>query len=230
MVVRKSVKTLFKHPKLCLPFVIPVFLLFGLPLYFSFLKFFPFLPIPPNGLPILTVLNIFLLLLIVLLYLTMNEVCILMVHDLDQNERIHCFNAFKKCFSRLPSVLVSSLLVEIIVSAGMLAFVIPGIYLMCRLSLSEHATAIEEREAIESLERSWDLTRGRTLEIFRILLLTGLFSVAIGLFSMAIFFAILTILLNLFPLARIVTPINEDILFVAFWICFYIYTCSTCNT
>lgn len=187
MVVRKSVKTLFKHPKLCLPFAIPVFLLFGLPLYFSFL------PIIAPNLSILIALIISLLLLIALLYLTMNEVCILMVHDLDQNGRIYCFNAFKKCFSRLPSVLASSLLVEIIVSAGMLAFVIPGIYLMCRLSLSEHATAIEEKGVIESLKRSWDLTRGRTFEIFRILLLTGLFSVAI-------FFAILF----LFPIASFV--------------------------
>ncbi|MBC8521355.1 MAG: glycerophosphoryl diester phosphodiesterase membrane domain-containing protein [Methanomicrobia archaeon] len=109
----------------------------------------------------------------------MNEIGISMVYDLEKRGEIDISSAFNKCFSfdRLPSILVSSLLVEIIVLAGLLALVIPGLYLMCRLSLTEHATAIEEKGAIESIKMSWDITKGRAGEIFGILLESGLFSI-----------------------------------------------------
>ena len=167
MVLGKSIKTLIKHPKLCLPCVVFVFLLFGIPLLSLllfespqevFIEFFNFLAIP---------LSIF-------FYLAMSVVCILMVYDLEQNGGISCCSAFKKCFGYLTPVLISSLLVGIIVAAGILAFVIPGIYLICRLSLTEHAIVIEKKRATESIERSWNLTRGRASEIFGILFIPGL--------------------------------------------------------
>lgn len=160
MVVRKSVKTLFKHPKICIPFVILGFLL----LFFSFTELS----------------SSFVLLLSAFLYSIMNEIGISMVYDLEKRGEIEISSAFNKCFSfdHLPSILVSSLLVEIIVLAGLLALVIPGLYLMCRLSLTGHATAIEEKGAIESIKRSWDLTRGRAGEVFGILLEAELFSIA----------------------------------------------------
>lgn len=194
MVVRKSIKTLFKHPKLCLPFILPIFLLFGILLSALFL---PSLP------DILIILAIFSLPLIILFYLMMNQVCISMVYDLEQRRGISFSSAFKKCFNRLLSVLTLSLLVEIIVTAGMLAFVIPGIYLMCRLSVVEHAAAIEEKGAIESIKRSWDVTRGKELRTFSILLVPGLFFLVVS-FIYALFI-LLSPNLFPFPIVRIIS-------------------------
>jgi len=188
MIVGKSIKTLLKHPKLCLPFSIPIFLLIGIPLSILFL----FSPSPEDLSESVPTFFIFLFLLSVLFYLMMNEICILMVYDLEQNGKISCSSAFKKCFSHLRTVLVSSLLLEIIVSAGMLVLLIPGIYLMCRLSMTEQAVAIEGKGAIESIKRSWNITRGRALEIFSILLVTilSLFLFFILLFFISSFFYI----------------------------------------
>lgn len=51
---------------------------------------------------------------------------------------------------------------------GLLLFVLPAIYLLARLCLAEAVTVCEKRSGRDALNRSFELTRGRFWEIFRL--------------------------------------------------------------
>jgi len=70
-----------------------------------------------------------------------------------------------------------SILEGIIVGLGILAFLIPGIYLAMALSVAVQVLIVERQGVTESMKRSFFLTRGKKLEIFGywlIILLIGL--------------------------------------------------------
>jgi hypothetical protein len=58
------------------------------------------------------------------------------------------------------------------VGVGFILLIIPGIYLACRLLVAVPAALIEKRGAVESLERSFGLTRDNAGRAFVILLLS----------------------------------------------------------
>jgi uncharacterized membrane protein len=57
------------------------------------------------------------------------------------------------------------------VCVGLFLFIIPGIILGCRFALAVPVSMLEDSGAIRSMERSMQLTKGHTGEIFVILLL-----------------------------------------------------------
>jgi hypothetical protein len=59
----------------------------------------------------------------------------------------------------------------LVVGVGMIALIIPGIYLLCRLLVCVPAALTEDLGARESLSRSWDLTRDTAGRGFVILVL-----------------------------------------------------------
>jgi len=59
------------------------------------------------------------------------------------------------------------------ISVGLILFLIPGIYLLCRLLVCVPAALIENRGPRESLRRSFDLTRGSAGRSFVIILLAA---------------------------------------------------------
>jgi hypothetical protein len=59
-----------------------------------------------------------------------------------------------------------SILQAVVVTLGFMAMVIPGVYLALALSLAVETLIIERRGIIESMKRSFFLTRGKKLEIF----------------------------------------------------------------
>ena len=54
----------------------------------------------------------------------------------------------------------------VVVTLGFMAMIIPGVYLALALSLAVEALIIERKGVIESMKRSFFLTRGKKLEIF----------------------------------------------------------------
>lgn len=64
----------------------------------------------------------------------------------------------------------------VVVTLGFMAMIIPGIYLALALSLAVETLIIERKGIIESMKRSFFLTRGKKLEIFFVTLVLTLVS------------------------------------------------------
>jgi hypothetical protein len=76
-----------------------------------------------------------------------------------------------RSWRRLGTLLATEILGMIAFLLGLITFVIPGVYVSCRLAVSLPAAVIENRTARDSLSRSWSLTKGYTGRFFVILLL-----------------------------------------------------------
>jgi hypothetical protein len=72
--------------------------------------------------------------------------------DLEQSYRFG--------FARLVPILVVSVLVGLATLAGLIVFIIPGIYIGVRLAVSIQALVVEGRRGTEAMRRSWDLVGG----------------------------------------------------------------------
>lgn len=83
---------------------------------------------------------------------------------------------------RLLPALAASLLQGMAVFAGLLLFILPGIWLFARLCLATPLVATSQPDPIEALKRSWQLTDGQALKIIGMLgvLVLGLLLVTIG--------------------------------------------------
>jgi uncharacterized membrane protein len=80
----------------------------------------------------------------------------------------------------LLSLLGVVLLNGVVIGLGMLALLIPGIYLACRLLVCVPAALIEDRGPRESLSRSFELTRDSAGRAFLILVLNAILAIAIS--------------------------------------------------
>jgi hypothetical protein len=72
----------------------------------------------------------------------------------------------------IPSVLLVSLLYGLAFMGGLLAFVIPGIWLATRLYVATSAVVVEGRRGLDALTRSWRLTGGRFWRTLAVIVLT----------------------------------------------------------
>ncbi|EJW92982.1 Glycerophosphoryl diester phosphodiesterase, membrane domain protein, partial [gut metagenome] len=62
--------------------------------------------------------------------------------------------------------IIASLLVSVSVIIGLALFILPGIYIIIRLQFFLPFITEENCGAIESLKRSWEITRGAELPLF----------------------------------------------------------------
>lgn len=98
------------------------------------------------------------------------------------------FSAYGQQSRKIITYLVANILMAIIVTLGLCLFIIPGIYLALRLQF--YAALIVEDNAgiIESLQRSWEITRGQGMSLFMLMLamigicILGLILLGIGIF------------------------------------------------
>jgi hypothetical protein len=77
-------------------------------------------------------------------------------------------------FHRLGSVLLVSVLVGLATIAGLILFIIPGIYLGVRLCVSIEALVVEGRRGTQAMGRSWGLVGGHWWHAFFTLLVAAL--------------------------------------------------------
>lgn len=98
------------------------------------------------------------------------------------------FSAYGQQARKIITYLIANILMAIIVTLGLCLFIIPGIYLALRLQF--YAALIVEDDAgiIESLQRSWEITRGQEMSLFMLMLamigicILGLILLGIGIF------------------------------------------------
>lgn len=70
--------------------------------------------------------------------------------------------AIKRAAILLPSLFVLSIAITLLVSAGLIAFIIPGLYLIARAMLAEAVMMVENvRNPVTAIARSFELTAGQ---------------------------------------------------------------------
>src|SRR4028118_436366 len=100
--------------------------------------------------------------------------------------------AYNQASRRLLHLILAYILFVGVVFAGFLALIIPGLYVSCRLTFLLYATVIDNSSAVDSLNSSWKLTKGRWWLLFR----------AICLIALVVFVPIILISLLIDPTAK----------------------------
>ncbi len=93
--------------------------------------------------------------------------------------------ALGRALERLPRLFAANLAAGIAIGAGLLALVVPGLWLLGRLAAVTPVIMAEDRDLVGSLERSWELSEGRGwpaavwMALLFVLLLSLLFTAAL---------------------------------------------------
>jgi hypothetical protein len=81
----------------------------------------------------------------------------------------------RECYRRVGGkafrVILILILTALIVGVGFLLLIIPGIILLCRTAISVPASMLEDSKSIRSIERSMELTKGYSGQVFLIFVL-----------------------------------------------------------
>ena len=80
-------------------------------------------------------------------------------------------------YQSFPNILLANILVFLIVGAGIVMLIVPGIIFACKLSFVPFLVIDEKMEATEAVKKSWNMTKGHTWTIF----LMGVTSIFVGL-------------------------------------------------
>ena len=100
-------------------------------------------------------------------------------------------SAYRQEARKVITYFVANLLLGIITVVGLVLFIIPGIYLLLRLQFAAAFIVEEDAGIMESLKRSWEITRGQEMPLFLLMLamigflLLGLIVFVIGVFVTA---------------------------------------------
>ncbi|HJP65287.1 MAG TPA: glycerophosphoryl diester phosphodiesterase membrane domain-containing protein [Actinomycetota bacterium] len=87
---------------------------------------------------------------------------------------------------RFGSILLVSILVGLSVAIGFILLIIPGIFLLVKLSVAIPAVVVEDKRGREAMRRSWDLTATHFWHVFGVIIVAFLITAVVG----AIFAAI----------------------------------------
>jgi uncharacterized membrane protein len=86
-------------------------------------------------------------------------------------------------YQSFGNILLANLLVFLIVGAGFVMLIVPGIVFACKLSFVPYLVMDEKMEAVDAVRKSWNMTRGHTGTIF----LMGVVSFFVGLGGLIFF-------------------------------------------
>lgn len=101
------------------------------------------------------------------------------------------FSAYGQQTKNIITYFLASLITGFVVLAGFLFFIIPGIYLALRLQFFQAFIIEENAGIIESLHKSWEITKGQVLPLFILaLVMIGILILGCILFGIGIFVAV----------------------------------------
>ncbi|MDR2915528.1 MAG: glycerophosphoryl diester phosphodiesterase membrane domain-containing protein [Tannerella sp.] len=86
------------------------------------------------------------------------------------------FSAYGQVTRKLPAFILASILYSVIISIGFALLIIPGIYLLLRLQFFYASMVDENTGIVESFKRSWNITKGYSLQLFILMLIMILIS------------------------------------------------------
>jgi len=126
------------------------------------------------------------------------------------------------------TLIIAGVIYFCIVFAGLIAFIIPGIYLGVRLFFYDFSILIDNQKAISSFKKSWKITKKNFWSIFALSLILVLISFLIGFLPLLL---IIGIIVGFLPLAITFLPQAIDIIvfilsiFIVTW-AYCVYTCA----
>ncbi len=101
------------------------------------------------------------------------------------------FSAYGQQSRKIFTYLIASIIMGIAVAIGIFLLIVPGIYLAIRLQFYSAYIVEEDCGIIESLQKSWDLTKGQGMPLFLLLLaMIGTAIVGCILFFVGLFVAV----------------------------------------
>jgi hypothetical protein len=89
--------------------------------------------------------------------------------------------AIQAALPKFVPVFLTSLLVQVLVSLGLVFLVVPGVFLAVMLLVSTVACILEDRSPVEALKRSRELTRGNRWQVLGLVLILALLVIGVGL-------------------------------------------------
>lgn len=98
------------------------------------------------------------------------------------------FSAYGQQARKIITYFVANIIMAIIVTLGICLFIIPGVYLALRLQFFTALIVEDDAGIIESLQRSWEITRGQVMSLFVLMLamigigILGFILLGIGIF------------------------------------------------
>ncbi len=113
-------------------------------------------------------------LLTVLMYLVLTGAITRAIAEEAAGQDATIERSYRYGFARFGSILLVGLLVALAVTGGFILLVIPGFFILTRLSVSMPALVVEDRRGTEALSRSWNLVKGHGWHVFGTLVITWL--------------------------------------------------------
>jgi hypothetical protein len=89
-------------------------------------------------------------------------------------DRVDVEASYRYGFRRLWSVILVSLLVGLIVAAGFILLIVPGIIFLVFLSVSIPVLVVEGRRGTDAMGRSWNLVKGQFWHVLGVILVAAL--------------------------------------------------------
>lgn len=77
-------------------------------------------------------------------------------------------------------MVVGVILFAALIFAGLILFVIPGLYLLTALFFWSVFVAVEDRGFLDAMGRSWDMTAGHRWQVFGLVLVIGIVNILVG--------------------------------------------------
>jgi uncharacterized membrane protein len=99
-------------------------------------------------------------------------------------------------YQSFGNILLANVLVILIVGAGFIMLIVPGIIFACKLSFVPYLVMDEKMEAVDAVRKSWNMTKGYTGTIFLMgivsffVALGGLICFGIGIFPASIWISL----------------------------------------
>jgi hypothetical protein len=189
-VVRKKIRTerilgeawemLIGNPVLFVPYLL-VFPLY-IPIILIWVALMP-IPPTPEDLYALTLAEIGWLIVLIpismaILLMAMATI-IVKVDALKRRKRVSLRSALGMGLERTPRLFVAAVLILALVLLGLTLFIIPGVYLGVRLLLAAPACVLRRKGF--GIKESWRLTKGRFWNLFGLMVVLGVISIAISL-------------------------------------------------
>lgn len=120
------------------------------------------------------------------------------------------FSAYGQQARKIITYIIANILFAIIVVIGIGLFIIPGIYLALRLQFYTALIVEDDAGIIESLQRSWEITRGQGMSLFMLMLaMIGICILGFILLGIGIFVALpLVYMMYAYVFRKLNTPLQ----------------------
>ncbi len=90
------------------------------------------------------------------------------------NEEKDIKKILKNTVVRFPYFIATNILTTLIVTLGLIAFIIPGIYLAFKLVFAPISSLVENKGPADALRESWELSKGNWWYLFALFLILGI--------------------------------------------------------